>query len=152
MPNFIFRPLTAVDWSGSSKNSTFDRIYFQFVDLTSSRNVFIIGVSMYMGLVVPMWAERTLRDPVAVVSTTKIYSDYFMYHRCVRIIGFYQNYWQIYRIITSLILVTASFFLPEIYADGKWRVWSTGCCDTDVRHVPGGCNSLLPGQHHTWHW
>ena len=27
---------------------------------------------MYMGLVVPMWAGKTLRDPVAVVSATEI--------------------------------------------------------------------------------
>ncbi|XP_063682846.1 solute carrier family 23 member 1-like isoform X2 [Bolinopsis microptera] len=34
----------------------------QFVDLTSSRNVFIIGVSLYIGLVVPMWAEKVMAD------------------------------------------------------------------------------------------
>ena len=41
---------------------------------------------MYMGLVVPMWAERTLRDPVAVVSATEISIGFnskrlYMYHR-----------------------------------------------------------------------
>ncbi|KAL5254267.1 hypothetical protein ACHWQZ_G013898 [Mnemiopsis leidyi] len=35
----------------------------QFVDLTSSRNVFIIGVSLYIGLVVPMWSKKVLADP-----------------------------------------------------------------------------------------
>ena len=38
-------------------------VTFQFVDLTSSRNVFIIGVSMYTGLVVPLWAGPILSDP-----------------------------------------------------------------------------------------
>ena len=42
----------------------------QLVDLTSSRNVFIIGVSLYIGLVVPMWSEKVLAsdDPAVRVS------------------------------------------------------------------------------------
>lgn len=36
----------------------------QFVDLTSSRNVFIIGVSLYIGLVVPLWSGPVLADPI----------------------------------------------------------------------------------------
>ena len=44
----------------------------QFVDLTSSRNVFIIGVSIYFGVVVPMWTSKIVNDPEAAVSLTGI--------------------------------------------------------------------------------
>jgi len=37
----------------------------RFVDLTSSRNVFIIGVSIYFGVVVPMWTSKIVNDPEA---------------------------------------------------------------------------------------
>lgn len=35
----------------------------RFVDLTSSRNVFIIGVSIFFGVVIPIWSSKTYADP-----------------------------------------------------------------------------------------
>ena len=31
---------------------------FQFVDLSSSRNIFVLGLSLYIGLVIPGWAVK----------------------------------------------------------------------------------------------
>ena len=42
--------------------------FFQFVDLTSSRNIFVLGISVYMGIVVPMWSGKILGDPETAVS------------------------------------------------------------------------------------
>ena len=45
-----------------------DFMFFQFVDLTSSRNIFVLGISVYMGIVVPMWSGKILGDPETAVS------------------------------------------------------------------------------------
>lgn len=37
----------------------------RYVDLTSSRNIFVLGISVYMGIVVPMWSGKILDDPEA---------------------------------------------------------------------------------------
>ncbi|XP_063682266.1 solute carrier family 23 member 1-like [Bolinopsis microptera] len=35
----------------------------RFVDMTSSRNIFVLGISLYMGIVIPMWSGQIMDDP-----------------------------------------------------------------------------------------